>query len=145
MGAISSSAMLSCAHHITIPREEYTTAYGQKNRLHADCKVNVWIAWGEEARECANAMELSYSKAVPFASVACLPEAHDNCAIARCIIEQGTEISLDTGATFVLTHRVLEGHRFAARVRRVEHRRCLVLHLARRLEEPEVARGGGAA
>jgi altronate dehydratase len=54
---------------------------------------------------------------VPFGEVAVLPEAGDNCAIARTVIPGGTRIVLPPdlagGATVVLDHTALEGHRFA--------------------------------
>ena len=56
--------------------------------------------------------------AVPFGDVAVLPEAGDNCAIARKVTPGGTTIILpDTlgGGTVTLNHTILEGHRFAIR------------------------------
>lgn len=63
------------------------------------------------------AVSLAYdappSHAVPFASVALLPEPGDNCAIARTTVDAGTLVRLDSGANVALSHRLLEGHRFA--------------------------------
>jgi hypothetical protein len=54
---------------------------------------------------------------VLFGDVAVLPEAGDNCGIARMVIPRGTRIKMSPGdpdaAAFSLDHAVLEGHRFA--------------------------------
>jgi len=51
---------------------------------------------------------------ISFEDVARLPEPADNVAIARRIIVEGSTLRRAAdGATFVLPHRILEGHRFA--------------------------------
>src|SRR5258707_11301583 len=52
---------------------------------------------------------------VSLSAVARLPAPGDNVAIATRRIETGTTIKL-AGATCVIAHTVLEGHRFATRV-----------------------------
>jgi altronate dehydratase len=59
---------------------------------------------------------LPSSSPVPFGSVAVLPEAGDNCAIARTVVPGGTSILLPAdlgGSVLTLDHTILEGHRFA--------------------------------
>jgi hypothetical protein len=47
---------------------------------------------------------------------AIIPEAGDNCAIARAVTPKGTLVRLSAAdAPFALSHTVLEGHRFAVR------------------------------
>ena len=61
-------------------------------------------------------MELAYDDASPpldFGAAAVLPEAGDNCAIARAPLAAGTRVRLPSGATVRLAHAILEGHRFA--------------------------------
>ncbi|HEY9292935.1 MAG TPA: UxaA family hydrolase [Microlunatus sp.] len=48
---------------------------------------------------------------LPFARVAVVPELGDNCAMASRTLEAGTVLD-DAGQSIVLTHRVMEGHRF---------------------------------
>ena len=54
------------------------------------------------------------TEAIPFDQLARIPSEGDNVAIATRRIEQGTPVIHD-GATFALSHTVLEGHRFALR------------------------------
>src|SRR3954465_8353898 len=51
---------------------------------------------------------------LPLDAIARLPAPGDNVAIATRRLEAGTEIALP-GATCVLAHTVLEGHRFAVK------------------------------
>ena len=52
------------------------------------------------------------TEVIPFDELARIPSPGDNVAIATRRIEQGTLVA-HQGATFVLSHTVLEGHRFA--------------------------------
>lgn len=56
---------------------------------------------------------------VLFGDVAVLPEAGDNCGIARMVIPRGTRIKWAAGdpdsSAFSLDHTALEGHRFAVK------------------------------
>ena len=54
------------------------------------------------------------ASAVPLASIAILPEPGDNCAIVRATVDAGTRVTLTSGLSVALSHRILEGHRFAA-------------------------------
>ena len=60
---------------------------------------------------------LGYAEApVQWVDVAVLPEAGDNCAIARVVIEAGTTIEVAPGVPpLTVSHTILEGHRFAVR------------------------------
>ena len=50
---------------------------------------------------------------VQFSDIARLPTPDDNVAIATRPIDAGTQVQLN-GETFVISHSILEGHRFAA-------------------------------
>ena len=50
---------------------------------------------------------------VAFDSLARLPSDDDNVAIATRQIEAGTSVALN-GASFAISHTILEGHRFAS-------------------------------
>jgi hypothetical protein len=78
-------------------------------------------ATGAAATALTLAAASASSSPLPLDSVAVLPEAGDNCAIARRPILAGTHVVLPEslgGHTLTLPHIVLEGHRFASAWRR---------------------------
>lgn len=74
------------------------------------------VALGYEAE---TAVDSPIGDIVEFKEVAVLPEAGDNCGIARKVIPRGTRIRLQPGdldsAAISLDHTTLEGHRFAVK------------------------------
>lgn len=52
---------------------------------------------------------------LPLHSVGVLPEPGDNAAVASRVLEAGSRLDLGGGRTVVLSHRVMEGHRFMVR------------------------------
>jgi hypothetical protein len=78
-------------------------------------------ATGAAATALTLAAASASSLPLPLDSVAVLPEAGDNCAIARRPILAGTRVVLPEslgGHMLTLPHIVLEGHRFASAWRR---------------------------
>jgi hypothetical protein len=53
------------------------------------------------------------SPLLDFGAVAVLPEAGDNCCIARTPLLPGTRFALPSGVVVTLAHHLLEGHRIA--------------------------------